>query len=65
MELRKTEIAMGDCITSDLERVGEEGTGDSDRKRSKRKKIKMRGRIDTMEKEIMVNSTPSTVLPRK
>ncbi len=24
MEKRKTEIAMGDCIKSDLERVGEE-----------------------------------------
>ena len=24
MESRKTEIAMGDCIKSDLERVGEE-----------------------------------------
>ena len=32
MEARKTEIAMGDCIESDLERVGEECKTMTDRK---------------------------------
>ena len=32
MEARKTEIAMGDCIESDLERVGEEWKTMIDRK---------------------------------
>ena len=59
----------GDCIKIDLERVGEEWGNDrykeletADRERSQRK---VRGRKKTMEKEIMVNSPLTTVMPRK
>ena len=69
MEVRKTKIAKGDCIKSDLERVGEEWGNyrqkeweTPDRESSKRK---VRGRKTTMEKESMVNSPLTTVMPRK
>ena len=59
----------GDCIKTDLERVGEEWENDrqeelenADRERSMRK---VRGRKQTMEKEIMVNSPLTTVMPTK
>ena len=58
METRKTEIAMRNCIKSDLERVGEEWKNDrekeletADRERSMKK---VRVRKKTMEKEFMV-----------
>ena len=65
---KKTNIAMGNCIKSDLERmVGEEWKNDrykeletADRERSKRK---VRGRKKTMEKEIITSLT--TMMPRK
>ena len=60
-EVRKTEIAMGYCIKSNIERVGKKMvTSDrletADRKRNEREK---------MEKEIMIPSALTTVMPRK
>ena len=63
MEARKTEIAMCDCNTSDLQRVGEEcrKLETTARERSKRK---VRRRKKTMKKDFMVNSPLTTVMPR-
>ena len=56
---KKTEIAMGDCIKSDLERIGEK----------RKKMIERRNRRllteNVVEKEIMVNLCLMTVMPRK
>ena len=66
MEARKTEITMGDCVKSDIERVGEEWKNIHKRTAVRdRSKRKVRGRKKIMEKETMVNSPLTTVMPRK
>ena len=69
MEARKTEIAMGDCVKSDLESVGEEWKKDIDRRnwrllkenvvRKSQRKKKDNGKGNN------VNSPLTTVMPRK
>ena len=68
---RKIKNAMGDCIKTDIERMGEEWRkehqieriGDiCERGHSERK---VRERKETMETEIIVNSLLTTGMPRK
>ena len=66
-EARKTEIAMGDCINNDPERVRQEWRKRATDKRNWRLLIEpvVRRKNTTTETEIMVNSPVSAVMPRK
>ena len=66
-EARKTEIAMGDCINNDPERVGQEWRKRAANKQNWRLLIEtvVRRRNTTIETEIMVNSPVRAVVPRK
>ena len=63
MAVRKTEIAMGDYIKSDLERVGDEWKTDRKNWRQLTESVVRGGRKMIME--VMVISPLTTVMPRK
>ena len=67
-----SKYSIGDCIKNDLETVGEEWKTIIDRRNWRLltediaySKRKVRGRKNIMEKEIMVNSPLTTLMPGK